>query len=131
VQIAGQSYTVSLLGFQDRSGNIVNAIYTDENTNNNTFGIYAQVTSTQTPVQASGDLLSQAGADGAYLSEVVIDGTRYAYNPSNGGSISVLSGTNRGTFSTAEQTLSVKTALGGTFLMTWMTAATSTPRQPT
>ncbi|MFM0874763.1 choice-of-anchor K domain-containing protein, partial [Klebsiella pneumoniae] len=46
VQIAGQSYTVSLLGFQDRSGNIVNTIYTDENTNNNTFGIYAQVTST-------------------------------------------------------------------------------------
>ncbi len=117
VQIAGQSYTVSLLGFQDRSGNIVNTIYTDENTNNNTFGIYAQVTSTQTPVQASGDLLSQAGADGAYLSELVIDGTRYAYNPSNGGSISVLSGTNRGTFSAAEQTLSVKTALGGTFLI--------------
>jgi T1SS-143 domain-containing protein len=115
VQIAGQSYTVSLLGFQDKSGNIVNTIYTDEGTNNNTFGIYAQVSSVQTPVQTSGELLNQAGADGAYLSEVIIDGTRYGYNPTSG--ITVTSGTDHGNFSAADQTLTVQTGLGGVFVI--------------
>ena len=117
VEIAGQSYTVNLLGFKDKSGNIVNTIYTDENTDKNTFGIFAQINSTQAPVQASGDLLSQTGADGAFLSEVTIDGTRYAYSNLNGGGVTVVSGADRGVFSAAEQVLTVKTAMGGTFVI--------------
>ena len=46
VEIDGQDYQVNLLGFKDSSGNVVNTIYTNEDTSNNTFGIYASVTST-------------------------------------------------------------------------------------
>ncbi|MCP9760742.1 type I secretion C-terminal target domain-containing protein [Aquitalea sp. S1-19] len=113
VTIAGQNYQVNLLGFKDASGNFVKTIYTNESASNS-FGIFGSVTSTKT---ISGDLLTDGGADGAYVLSLVIDGVTYRYDPSGNGAVTVSGGTSAGTFNTDGNTLTVKTALGGSFLI--------------
>jgi T1SS-143 domain-containing protein len=117
VEIDGQDYQVNLLGFKDSSGNVVNTIYTNEDTSNNTFGIYASVTSTADLPQVTGDILTQSGADGAYLYSVAVNGVTYTYNPANGGSVSTSGGTSKGVFDTTTNSLTITTTLGGKFVV--------------
>ncbi len=63
VQINGQHYVFRLEGFKDKSGNIVNAIYTDEEANN-VFDIYGSVRSTDSLPSITGTVPIEAGADG-------------------------------------------------------------------
>ena len=116
VQIAGQDYQINLLGFKDATGNLVNKIYTDEATNNNTFGIYADIVSSVPSPSVSGDMITQPGADGAYLQVLTINGTTYTYDPASD-SVTPSGGTNRGVFNTIDNVLTIATDLGGKFVV--------------
>ena len=71
VTVGGQDYQVNLLGFKDANGVIVDTIRTDENTANNTFGVYASITTIDAALpQISGHVDMLPGADGT-LSNVV------------------------------------------------------------
>jgi VCBS repeat-containing protein len=73
VAIGGQDYQVSLLGFQNSSGQIVNTIYTDENASSgNTFGVYGSIVSIDPLPVVSGNVIAEAGADGS-ASQIVWD----------------------------------------------------------
>jgi len=59
------------------------------------------------------------GADGGFIKTLVIDGTTYTYDPkgnSNQGSLTV-SGTNHGTFNTADNSISIATNNSGTLVV--------------
>ncbi|TXH87488.1 MAG: type I secretion C-terminal target domain-containing protein, partial [Rhodoferax sp.] len=62
---------------------------------------------------------SGMGADGGYLTSIVINGTTYAYDPAanagNGGITTT--GTNRGTFDTTTNTMTISTVAGGKFVI--------------
>ncbi|MGE7989820.1 retention module-containing protein [Pseudomonas sp. NPDC089554] len=60
------------------------------------------------------------GADGGFIKALLVDGTTYTFDPkANGGQggYSVAGGPDKATFDTTGNTLSVKTALGGTLLV--------------
>ena len=72
VTVGGQDYQVNLLGFKDTNGTIVDTIRTDENTANNTFGVYASITTIDAALpQISGHVDMLPGADGATAANVV------------------------------------------------------------
>jgi large repetitive protein len=52
------------------------------------------------------------GADGGHLASITVNGTTYAYNPAGNGSITT-TGTNRGVFDTADNTMTITTVAGG------------------
>ena len=63
---------------------------------------------------------SGMGADGGYLRTVVINGTTYTYDPaanSGNGSVVASGGTNRSTFDTTTNTLTISTVAGGKFVV--------------
>ncbi|WP_144373838.1 cadherin-like domain-containing protein, partial [Vogesella urethralis] len=64
----------------------------------------------------TGSLLSSLnagfGGDGGYVKVLTIDGTTYTYDPSGTGAVSVV-GTNRSTFDTTDNSLTLSTLLGG------------------
>ncbi len=71
VTVGGQDYQVNLLGFKDGTGTLVDTIHTDENTANNTFGVYASITTIDAALpQIYGHVDMLPGADGT-LSNVV------------------------------------------------------------
>ncbi|MDT7524180.1 type I secretion C-terminal target domain-containing protein [Rhodoferax sp. TBRC 17198] len=59
---------------------------------------------------------SGLGADGGFLRSVTIDGTTYTYDPAGNGTITT-SGTNRGTFDTSTNTMTISTTAGGKFVV--------------
>ena len=63
VMLNGQTYSFSLEGFKDGSGNIVNTIYTHENATS-TFEIYGSLNTTLTMPNLEGSVAGTAGADG-------------------------------------------------------------------
>ncbi|WP_256584905.1 Ig-like domain-containing protein, partial [Pseudomonas sp. Irchel s3a18] len=70
----------------------------------------------------TGTLLGEGGtfgADGGFIKSIVIDGTTYTYDPqgnTNAGSLT-FSGTNRGTFNTVDNSISIATTKGGTLVI--------------
>jgi len=76
------------------------------------------------PPATGGDLLAGSligsgqgiGADRGYVQSLTVDGTNYAYSPAAGGSITVI-GTNRSTFDTVTNSLTVNTLNGGKFIV--------------
>ncbi|MFV2948882.1 retention module-containing protein [Pseudomonas japonica] len=70
----------------------------------------------------TGSLMSGGtfGADGGFIKSLVIDGTTYTYDPkgnSNQGSYATSGGTDRGTFDTVTNSITVKTAIGGSIVV--------------
>ena len=65
----------------------------------------------------SGVLLVGAGADGGFVSSVVIDGTNYRYDPDADGNVLSVTGTNRGVFNEATNELTVTTLQGGRWVV--------------
>ncbi len=60
------------------------------------------------------------GADGGFIKSLVVDGTTYTYDPkgnSNQGSYAVSGGTDRGMFDTTTNSITVKTAIGGSIVV--------------
>ncbi|WP_157969676.1 beta strand repeat-containing protein, partial [Pseudomonas huaxiensis] len=69
----------------------------------------------------TGSLMSGGyfGADGGFIKSLVVDGTTYTYDPkgnSNQGSYAT-SGTDRGTFDTVTNSITVKTVMGGSLVV--------------
>ncbi|MCU1719881.1 beta strand repeat-containing protein, partial [Pseudomonas sp. 5P_5.1_Bac1] len=69
----------------------------------------------------TGSLMSGGyfGADGGFIKSLVVDGTTYTYDPkgnSNQGSYAA-SGTDRGTFDTVTNSITVKTVMGGSLVV--------------
>ncbi|MHA6196642.1 retention module-containing protein [Pseudomonas wadenswilerensis] len=70
----------------------------------------------------TGSLMSGGtfGADGGFIKSLVIDGTTYTYDPkgnSNQGSYTVSGGTDKGMFDTVTNSITVKTAIGGSIVV--------------
>ncbi|SNS29894.1 Ig-like domain-containing protein, partial [Pseudomonas japonica] len=70
----------------------------------------------------TGSLMSGGtfGADGGFIKSLVIDGTTYTYDPkgnSNQGSYAASGGTDRGTFDTSTNSITVKTLIGGSIVV--------------
>ncbi|MDR0277883.1 MAG: type I secretion C-terminal target domain-containing protein, partial [Paucimonas sp.] len=70
----------------------------------------------------TGSLMSGGtfGADGGFIKSLVIDGTTYTYDPkgnANQGSYATSGGTDRGTFDTVTNSITVKTAIGGSIVV--------------
>jgi len=77
VNINGQPYVVTLDGFRDSSGNIVNTIYTNESASN-AYGVYGKIATTDALPSASGNVLHENGAD-ASATNVVWDAVTSTY----------------------------------------------------
>ncbi|MDD0972561.1 retention module-containing protein [Pseudomonas fontis] len=70
----------------------------------------------------TGSLMSNGtfGADGGFIKALVIDGTTYTYDPkgnAGAGSYVASGGTDRGTFDTGTNSVTVKTAIGGSIVV--------------
>jgi|GEM_PF-894416 len=112
VALDGVNYTVSLVGFGASADAVVTEIRTNENTNQNTYGIWAKIVQTE-PQQVTGVLEWQPGADGAALVAIVVDDVTYTYDPATD-SVTPSSPHAFG-FDAATNTLTVATDLGGSF----------------
>jgi Ca2+-binding RTX toxin-like protein len=78
-------------------------------------GVLASTVNTLSGSLISGGMSGGFGADGGYVKSITIDGVTYSYNPSSGGSMTVVGGTSHATFDTTTDTITVTTTQGGHF----------------
>ena len=133
--LSANSINSFAVGFGAGIGDVtyLNPIAYDGQTGSNTEGILVAnfsdldrtLAETLPAISASGDFISSGslfggsafGGDGGYVRTLTIDGTTYTYDPANSGSVTATGGTNRGSFDSATNTLTVNTAAGGSFVI--------------
>jgi VCBS repeat-containing protein len=87
-----------------------------------------EVDPVESTVLISGTPENTFGADGGYVKSITFNGVTYTYDPAAGGSISVSGGPSSGTFSTANNILTITSAIYGTLAIDMDDAAyTFTP----